>query len=351
MRIHHKHTLTLTALTLLSALVSVNIRAAAPEAAEESSETSAESSATQGIIPTEPDASPPSPTPAISGALNRAKLLEKHLISIKDPSDILWLGETPNDTADSAYLGLYTPQYASREKGQVLILHDNQQHPDWPGLVHYLRTQLPAHGWSTLSISLPDFLAPSMWPLPPLQSDAQPSTPASLAALNAEFKPADVPAEVDRRAQQAIKKLKEASPLPITVVAIGTSATWISHYAQQWPTNTIAGLVIIDPTRVTGDHSLDYNPWRVDYTAPPTPDQGNPSFDTANAIAELTFPVLDIAPEIAPRSNQQHRRNTAKRLKKNRYRAVRITGSHSGFFGFEAHVAKTIRGWSKRLQR
>ena len=53
------------------------------------------------------------------------------------------------------FLGLYTPPTNGESKGAVIILHGNGVHPAWPEVIEPLRTQLPDHGWHTLSLQMP----------------------------------------------------------------------------------------------------------------------------------------------------------------------------------------------------
>ena len=74
---------------------------------------------------------------------NRALAQELKLHGLND-NEVLWLGEGKNQ-----FLGLMTPDFSGLPLGNILILHDNQQHPDWPGTIHALRTERPKNGWST----------------------------------------------------------------------------------------------------------------------------------------------------------------------------------------------------------
>jgi pimeloyl-ACP methyl ester carboxylesterase len=53
------------------------------------------------------------------------------------------------------FLGLYTPPANGESKGAVIILHGNGVHPAWPAVIEPLRTELPEHGWHTLSLQMP----------------------------------------------------------------------------------------------------------------------------------------------------------------------------------------------------
>ena len=53
------------------------------------------------------------------------------------------------------FLGLYTPPANGESKGAVIILHGIGVHPAWPEVIEPLRTELPEHGWHTLSLQMP----------------------------------------------------------------------------------------------------------------------------------------------------------------------------------------------------
>lgn len=54
------------------------------------------------------------------------------------------------------FLGIHTTAGATAGPRQaVLILHGRGLHPDWPNVVHPLRTALPDDGWDSLAIQLP----------------------------------------------------------------------------------------------------------------------------------------------------------------------------------------------------
>lgn len=55
-----------------------------------------------------------------------------------------------------SFYGLLLTETAGKPQGGILILHDDGQHGHWPGIVAPLREKLPANGWTTLSIELPD---------------------------------------------------------------------------------------------------------------------------------------------------------------------------------------------------
>ena len=52
-------------------------------------------------------------------------------------------------------LAIYTPSEIEPARGATIILHGIGVHPDWPDVIHPLRTRLPEAGWATLSLQMP----------------------------------------------------------------------------------------------------------------------------------------------------------------------------------------------------
>ena len=70
--------------------------------------------------------------------------------------DTIFDGEpvTLNDNG-LKFLAIYTPSSANSTSDAAIIIHGLGVHPDWDQVIHPLRTALPEHGWSTLSLQMP----------------------------------------------------------------------------------------------------------------------------------------------------------------------------------------------------
>ena len=86
----------------------------------------------------------------------RASDLEREQRLAEQTIDAIFDGEPVMlDASGQAFLGIYTATASIPEKGAAIILHGRGTHPDWDQVANPLRTALPAHGWSTLSLQMP----------------------------------------------------------------------------------------------------------------------------------------------------------------------------------------------------
>lgn len=316
---------------------------------------------------------PPPKNPPLPLDLQKGQRLAQEFAQQEDNKTSLeWFRQGQKD----AFLGLYSEHYGREPQGYALILHDNQQHPDWPGLVHYLRTQLPAKGWSTLAISLPDrwqltaapprdndqvIVQPAATdgsgadaPTPPASdtsadssqddnattsntSPAEPTqdgesgisgNPASeltYTQLSVEYAADEVPDIIQQRVTEALGFLQGLDPMPIIVIGMGSSATIVAKQVHTLRMKDIAGLVIVDPARLA---------------------EGN--FKVEEDAAGLRIPVLDLVPQFNPQADPSARLRSARRSGTQFYEQQIIPGADSSFTAYEEFATKAIRGWARR---
>ena len=81
----------------------------------------------------------------------RASLL-KSLAEYQPEDEVLWLEGKESDP--NAVMALYIPANQPKVRGGMLLIHDANQHPDWPVFIQELRQNMPDHGWHTLSLSM-----------------------------------------------------------------------------------------------------------------------------------------------------------------------------------------------------
>lgn len=87
--------------------------------------------------------------PELKKQLALADTLKQH--------EIVWLEVSyPESTEAQKTLAIAHPSLIAEEQGAILLIHDKEQHADWPQVIRPLRQKLPEFGWYTLSVSLPD---------------------------------------------------------------------------------------------------------------------------------------------------------------------------------------------------
>jgi hypothetical protein len=93
----------------------------------------------------------------------RAQSLIQYMTLMQRQDEVVQLSSLSNSNDNESdidlaedYYGLFLADATGSPQGGVLILHDSQQHGHWPDIVAPLREYLPEHGWTTLTIELPD---------------------------------------------------------------------------------------------------------------------------------------------------------------------------------------------------
>ena len=82
--------------------------------------------------------------------LERERRLEAELV------DMILDGEPVHLDADGhPFLAIHTEAGDGSPRKAVIVLHGRGFHPDWPEVAGPLRTELPEHGWETLSLQMP----------------------------------------------------------------------------------------------------------------------------------------------------------------------------------------------------
>lgn len=92
------------------------------------------------------------------GGLNEEQLNQLAIASEVREHEVVWLEVNyPGQEESTKVLALEQRPRSplSQAQGAVLILHDKEQHADWPYLIRPLRMVLPDSGWYTLTVNLP----------------------------------------------------------------------------------------------------------------------------------------------------------------------------------------------------
>lgn len=202
------------------------------------------------------------------------------------------------------FYGLYEQNLHRNAKGVVLILHDHNQHPDWPFVIRPLRAGLPAFGWATLAIQLP----------------------VSHDALTEE----DYTLLMERSATRihtAVQYLQSKGNWPLAIVGYGMGARMAVETLGKETGSVPESLILV---------SMD------------SPEAA-PSTDPGRALFNIEIPVLDIVGSYeknsvlaAARERKQHRD------KMYLYRSLVIAGANHEYERQQDVLVKRIRGWLSR---
>lgn len=202
-------------------------------------------------------------------------------------------------------LALYKEQTGREPRGAVLLLHAMDDTADEPGLIHALRTELPAAGWSTLSLQLPVLPAGS---------------PREAYGGTQEL--------AQKRITAALAKLAESKPAAIAIIgqelgaalALGTAAG----------AKEVKGVVALSLSSAEGL---------------------NPPAVTVPAMDKLKLAVLDITGEFADpaqRGLADQRASAARAAQHTGYSQTTVPGVDDMLGGATEIVLARVRAWLSR---
>ena len=201
-------------------------------------------------------------------------------------------------------LGLYTPASNGSTVRAAILLHGMGAHPDWPEVINPLRSELPEHGWATLSVQMPV-----------LANDAALTDYAPLFA------------EAGPRIESAVSFLQEKGYEKIALIGHSLGAAMAATYLGT-STKNIDGFVAI------GLGIID-----------------NDKMNALPALAKIQLPVLDLYGSrdldnvlaTAPA-----RARAARKASNKNYRQQQIEGADHFFSGSQGILVRTVYGWLKR---
>lgn len=232
----------------------------------------------------------------------REKLISDKLAEEVETGEVLWL-----DAKDEKFLALLIKQSNDKAQGAVIILHGMSAHADWPQTISPLRTALPEHGWTTLSIQLP-VIAPEN------QLEDYGKTLEQVA----------------ERIKAGIRLLHELKFRNIVAIGHSFGAASVLSYLEREKEQKIISLVAIG--------LQDYA-----FVKPP--------IDLLGLIEKSKIPVLDVygsrdfkmVIDQAP-----DRRLAAKKGGNRKYVQMEIEGANHYFNKLEDVLIKRIRGWMNK---
>lgn len=223
-------------------------------------------------------------------------------------SDSLLVGEAIDlKTGDTPFLGIFTPADNGTTERAAIIVHGTGVHPDWPDVIYPLRSELPEHGWSTLSIQMPV-----------LANDA------SLKDYLPLFD------EVAPRLNAAIRYLREQGNKTVVVIAHSLGASMAARFVADNAKAGVDGLVVIGMGVIEIDAKMN----------------------AALALETIKIPVLDIYGsrdmENVLTTRSERARAATLGAKNGDYRQMAVEGGDHFFVGVEDELVRRIRGWLKR---
>lgn len=213
--------------------------------------------------------------------------------------DTEWLKVGP-----SKILSIYTENTSDKAIGGAIILHGSGVHPNWDQVVRPLRSQLPEHGWSTLSVQLPVL---------PNEAEYKEYIPL--------FK------EVAPRINAGITFFKTKGIKNIVIVAHSLGSSMAAHYMAKKPDPSIRAFVAIG---VSGNmHKED----KVGYLT---------------SLKTIKVPVLDIFGShdlTQVLKSEKSKAITARKAGNKKYTQMKIVGANHFFDNKDDVLIKRIRGW------
>lgn len=204
---------------------------------------------------------------------------------------------------DHKILAIYTESESDQTLGGAIILHGIGVHPDWPDVIHPLRTQLPETGWATLSIQMP--ILPN-------------------EATSIEYVP--LFDEVAPRIDAAIKFLKQQGIENIVIIAHSLGTAMTSYYLSTHPESAINKYVGV---------SMDEN-------------EKDPHLSNVSMLKKINIPVLDIYGSLdqeSVRDNAMARKKSAESANNSAFEQDIIEGANHFFNGKDEVLVKTVNEW------
>jgi pimeloyl-ACP methyl ester carboxylesterase len=200
-------------------------------------------------------------------------------------------------------LSIYTPSEVEPARGAAIILHGIGVHPDWPDVIHPLRTRLPEAGWATLSVQMP------ILPNEASGTDYLPLLPEVPARINA-----------------AIVFLQEQGFEHVVLIAHSLGTVMSSYYLTQQPTKAVQAFVGISMSEIGTD----------------------PRMSNVAMLKNITIPVLDIygsLDEAHVRDYVQQRQQSATSASNSDYRQVEIKDANHFYNGKDNALLAVIEKW------
>jgi len=203
---------------------------------------------------------------------------------------------------DLKVLSIYTPSETEPARGAAIILHGIGVHPDWPDVIHPLRTRLPEAGWATLSLQMPILPNEASW------TDYLPLMP-----------------EVPPRIDAAVKFLQEQGFDNIVLIGHSLGTIMSSYYLTHQTAKQMRAFVGVSMSETNKD----------------------PMSNVA-MLKKITIPVLDIygsLDEAHVRDNAQQRKQSALATKNQAYQQIEIKDANHFYNGKNDALLEVVENW------
>ncbi|NEX22151.1 DUF3530 family protein [Thiorhodococcus mannitoliphagus] len=240
---------------------------------------------------------------AVASDVEKEKRWADQIVDSLIDGEALWL------QADGhPFLGIFTQAEDPESKAAAIIVHGIGAHPNWPQVVYPLRTALPQHGWSTLSLQMPI-----------LPNDAAPGAYAALID------------EVPPRLDAGINFLKERGVETIVIIAHSLGATMSAYYLSTGDRD-VQGFVAVGMAGGIQDSRIL----------------------TAQMAQKITVPILDIygsddAAGVLAAASQ--RKALADKAIGGAYTSLRVRGANHFFDGKDDDLVDAVSAWLTTVLR
>ncbi|MBB1488611.1 DUF3530 family protein [Oceanospirillum sediminis] len=289
-----------------------------------------------------------------------------------DPREIMQL-----TALDEEVLALFLPENQAQARGAVLILHEEDTHPDWPTVVNPVRTLLPDYGWATITVAIPSpgpaiqpertLAATEVFSQMPDEEETEEDAPAAEEGAEEELadeaddgpvkndeegdelggedeadapppvpeKPkAPVAERVKARIDAALAQLQSMNYNNVVLMGHGVGAAWLLGYLKEQPLEPTQPLIMVQARLPFHDIGLDL----------------------PGLLGEQQRPVLDLyyADSRFALKMAKQRADFARRSGNPGYRQTRLPGnSVNGQTDARGRrVVQSVRGWlDSRLAR
>lgn len=199
-------------------------------------------------------------------------------------------------------LSVYTPSEIEPARGAAIIMHGIGVHPDWPDVIHPLRTRLPEAGWATLSLQMPILPNEASW------TDYLPLMP-----------------EVPPRIDAAVNFLQGQGFDNIVLIGHSLGTVMSSYYLTHQPAKQVRAFVGVSMSETSKD-----------------------PMSNVVMLKKITIPGLDIygsLDEAHVRDNVQQRKQSALAANNQAYQQVEIKDANHFYNGKDNKLLEVIQNW------